>query len=142
MNLLKKFENLVTHILMMMMVVLVAIAVADLGVLLVKDILSAPMGLLDADELLELFGFFLLVLIGIELLETLKAYVREKQIRAEVIMLVALIAVSRKIIILDVRQVPSETLIGIAALIVALGITYFLMRRSHTKEELPGLLKP
>lgn len=130
-GLLKKFEHVVTGVLMAMMVVVVTLSVVDLGWLLAKDIMSPPFALLDENELLDLFGFFLLVLIGIELLETLKAYVREKQFRAEVIVLVAMIAISRKIIILDVRGLPPMTLVGISALIIALGVTYFLMRRSH-----------
>lgn len=142
MELLKKFEKLVTLVLMAMMVVVVTLSVVDLGWLLIRDIMSPPIALLDEGELLELFGFFLLVLIGIELLETLKAYVREKQFRAEVIMLVALIAISRKIIILDVRSLPSMTLVGIAALIVALGVSYFLMRRSHREDPAPKLTLP
>lgn len=130
-ELLKKFEHVVTGVLMAMMVVVVTLSVVDLGWLLVRDIMSPPFGLLDENELLDLFGFFLLVLIGIELLETLKAYVREKQFRAEVIMLVAMIAISRKIIILDVRGLPAMTIVGISALIIALGLSYYLMRRSH-----------
>lgn len=142
MEYLKKFEKLVTLILMGMMIVVVTLSVADLGWLLMRDIMSPPIALLDEGELLDLFGFFLLVLIGIELLETLKAYVRDRQFRAEVIMLVALIAISRKIIILDVRSLPSMTLVGIAALIVALGITYYLMRRSHDEEPASKLALP
>lgn len=142
MELLKKFEHLVTFVLMAMMVVVVTLSVADLGWLLIKDIISPPIGLLDVDELLDLFGFFLLVLIGIELLETLKAYVREKEFRAEVIMLVALIALSRKIIILDFEKLPGISLLGIAGLIVALGITYYLMRRSHNREAPSKLTLP
>lgn len=130
-ELLKKFEHVVTGVLMAMMVVVMTLSVVDLGWLLVRDIMSPPFGLLDENELLDLFGFFLLVLIGIELLETLKAYVREKQFRAEVIMLVAMIAISRKIIILDVRGLPAMTIVGISALIIALGLSYYLMRRSH-----------
>lgn len=142
MILLKKFEHLVTLVLMVMMVVVVTLSVADLGWLLIKDIISPPIGLLDVDELLDLFGFFLLVLIGIELLETLKAYVREKEFRAEVIMLVALIALSRKIIILDFEGIAGLSLLGIAALIVALGITYYLMRQSHNRAASSKLTLP
>ena len=96
-----------------------------------KDIISPPVVLLDLDELLNLFGMFLLVLIGIGLLETLKAYVRERELRAEVIILVAIIALARKIVTLDVKDVPSVSLLGIAAIIVALGIAYYLIRLTH-----------
>lgn len=129
----KKFEHVMTTLLIVMMAVVVALSIADLGWVLVKDLLSPPVVLLDVDELLEVFGMFLLVLIGIELLETLKTYVRESEVRAEVIMLVAMIALARKIITLDVKDVPSASLLGIAAIFAALGITYYLIRRSHDR---------
>lgn len=129
----KKFERVMTTLLIGMMAAVVVLSIAELGWVLLKDILSPPLLLLDVDELLDVFGMFLLVLIGIELLETLKAYVRESEVRAEVIMLVAMIALARKIIILDVKVVPSASLLGIAAIFTALGITYALIRRTHAR---------
>ena len=129
----KKFERLMMTLLIAMMAVVVLLSVADLAWVLIKDILSPPLVLLDTDELLEVFGVFLLVLIGIELLETLKAYVREREIHAEVIILVAMIALARKIITLDVKAMPSVSLLGIAAIIVALGIAYHLIRQTHSR---------
>jgi len=129
----KTFERLITTVLIVMMALVVALAIVDLAWVLIKDIISPPLVLLDVDELLDVFGVFLLVLIGIELLETLKAYVRERVIRAEVIILVATIALARKIIILDMKAMPSVSLLGIAAIIVALGVTYYLIRKTHTR---------
>lgn len=45
----------------------------DLGWMIVRDIFSSPMFLLEVEELLEILSFFLHVLIGVELLETIKA---------------------------------------------------------------------
>jgi len=128
----KTFERLITTVLIVMMALVVVLAIVDLAWVLIKDIISPPLVLLDVDELLDVFGVFLLVLIGIELLETLRAYVRERVIRAEVIILVATIALARKIITLDVKAVPSVSLLGMAAIIVALGVSYYLIRRTHT----------
>lgn len=128
----KTFERLITTVLIGMMVVVIALAIVDLAWVLIKDLISPPLVLLDVDELLDVFGVFLLVLIGIELLETLKAYLHERVIRAEVIILVATIALARKIIILDMKAVPSVSLLGIAAIIVALGVTYYLIRKTRT----------
>ncbi len=129
---LKKFERVITTLLIAMMAVVVVLAVADLGWVLLQDILSPPRVLLDVDELLDVFGVFLLVLIGIELLETIKAYVREREIRAEVIILVAIIALARKIVTLDVKAVPGVSLVGIAAITIALGVAYYLIRQTHS----------
>jgi uncharacterized membrane protein (DUF373 family) len=71
-----------------------------------------------------------MVLIGMELLESIKAYLQKEIIHAEVVLLVALVAVSRKVIILDYKELTSEMLYGMSALIVALGIGYFLVRRA------------
>lgn len=132
-----KFERAVTAVLLLMMVVVVVLSVADLGLLLARDIVSPPIAFLDEGELIEIFGFFLLVLIGIELLETIKAYVNSAEIRTEMIILAALIALSRKLIILKIENMSSASLLGLAAAIVALGITYFLVRQSHRRAGRP-----
>jgi len=71
-----------------------------------------------------------MVLIGHELLESIKTYLLEDKIHAEVIFLVAIVAVSRKIIILDYKTTTPEMLYGMAAVIVALGLGYFLVRKA------------
>jgi len=111
------------------MVVTVALATIELGVLLVKDVFYHPRHLLGIDDLLDVFGMFLLVLLGLELLETIKAYLVEHAIHVEVVMVVALIAVARKVIILDVKEWPSMTLVAIGFIILALSIGYYLISK-------------
>lgn len=94
--------------------------------------------LLSVNELLEVFGLFLLVLIGLELLETIKTYLVEHLIRVEVVFMVALIAMARKVIILDISEHPSLTLFGIGLIIIALAVGYFLIRRSHKDRDIPS----
>ena len=89
--------------------------------------------LLDINELLRIFGFFLLVLISLELLATVRMYIQDDMIHVELVMVVALIAVSRKIIVLDYSKTDAITVLGIAALIIALSAGYYLMKRSHSK---------
>jgi uncharacterized membrane protein (DUF373 family) len=91
---------------------------------------NPPFLLLDIAEMLEIFGFFMMVLIGHELLESIKAYLVEDKIHAEVIFLVAIVAVSRKIIILDYKTTTPEMLFGMAAVIIALGLGFFLVRKA------------
>jgi uncharacterized membrane protein (DUF373 family) len=93
--------------------------------------LTPPIVLLEIDELLDLFGFFLLVLIGLELLETIRAYLVEHVVHAEVVVEVALIAITRKVIILNVKDLPSLTLVGVASIILALTVAYFVLRHGH-----------
>jgi len=87
--------------------------------------------LLDIGELLQIFGFFLLVLIGMELLATIRMYIQEDTIHVELVMVVAIIAVSRKIIVLDYDKTDAITVLGISALVLALSAGYYLIKRSR-----------
>ena len=141
---LKKIERIVVSALLVMMVITVILATIEVGWILIKDIATEPMFLLEVEELLDIFGLFLLVLIGIELMETLKVYLTERAIHVEVVFTVALIAVGRKVIILDVKEMSSQTLLAIAAIIAAMSFGYFLLKylRHHEKmDEAAGALK-
>jgi uncharacterized membrane protein (DUF373 family) len=76
------------------------------------------------------FSGALLVLLGLELLETVRTYFTEHRIRLEVIMIVAMIAVSRHIIAIDFEHADGVWLLGVSALVIALGAAYYLVRRS------------
>jgi uncharacterized membrane protein (DUF373 family) len=127
-NFLKKFERMIITALMVMMVVTISLATIELGWLIIKDIISPPVILLEINELLDIFGLFLLVLLGIELVSTLKTYLTENQVHVEVVFAVALIAIGRKVIILDVKELSSLSLMGIAAIIISLSVGYYLVK--------------
>jgi len=130
-DMLKKFEKVITVTLVVMMASVVLLATIELGWIIVKDIITPPVFLLEIEELLDIFGLFLLVLIGVELLETIKAYVKENVVHFEVVLTVAMIAIARKVIILDVKELPSMTLVGIAAIIVALAAAKYFFRKAN-----------
>jgi uncharacterized membrane protein (DUF373 family) len=121
-----------------MLVVVMVLSTIHLGVLILEQIMKPPRFLIPVQGLLEIFGYFLLVLIGVELIETLKAYVKKDAIHVRVVLEVALIAMARKVIIEEPNEVPSLTLFGIAALILALGIASYFERQgkrgSHDKQ--------
>jgi uncharacterized membrane protein (DUF373 family) len=113
-----------------MLAVVVILSTVHLGVLIAQEIWAPPRFLIRVQGLLEMFGYFLLVLIGVELLETLKAYLKKDVIHVRVVLEVALIAMARKVIIEEPNAVPGLTLFGIAALILALGIAFYFERQS------------
>lgn len=129
-KILRQLEKVVVVALLGMMMLAVLVSTIELAFVLYREISKPPLLLLDITELLEVFGFFLMVLIGLELLETIKAYVTEDRVHAEVVFLVALVAVCRKVIIIDYREIAPVLLFGISVLIVALGAGYFLVRRA------------
>lgn len=117
-----------------MMAGVVLLATIELGWILVKDVLSTPYFLLEIHELLELFGLFLMVLIGIELLHSVKTYIIRRKFHLETVLTVAMIAVARKIIVLEPKELPEGTLLGIAALVLALALSYYVMQRSRREK--------
>jgi uncharacterized membrane protein (DUF373 family) len=137
-NVLKKYEKIMIQALMVMMAIVLGLATIDFAWLIIKDIIQSPFFLLSIDQLLEIFGLFMLVVIGIELLETImKTYLTQGQPHYEVVLSVAIIAIARKVIILDLKKLDSLSLIGIASIVVALTVGYFLMKRSqsHNKSD-------
>lgn len=126
---LEKFENLIIRILIVMMVIAITVATIELGWLMIKELKKPPALLLSISNLLEIFGFFMLVLIGIELLETIRAYLVDHVVHVEIVLEVALIAIARKVIILDIEKYDGVTIIGTAALIVAVAAASFAVKR-------------
>jgi uncharacterized membrane protein (DUF373 family) len=122
---LTKIQKLTVLALAAMLVVVLVLSTIHLGVLIGEEIMQPPRFLIPVHGLLDIFGFFLLVLIGVELIETLKAYVKKDAIHVRVVLEVALIAMARKVILQEPNEVPGLTLFGIAALILALGIACY-----------------
>jgi len=133
-ELLGSFENLVSKVLSMAMVGVILIAVYDVGrVLLIKVSTSDrdPLG----RALIDVFGLFLNVLIALEILENITAYLKKHVIQAELVVITALIAVARKMIILDFDKTKGLELIGLAIAVIALSISYWIVRRLNNKVE-------
>lgn len=124
------FEKVVVVTLLGLMMVAIFVSTIELGFVLVQQLREPPFFLLNTKEMLEVFGFFLMVLIGLELLESIKAYLEEERVHAEVVLLVALVAVSRKIIVLDYKGDSPEMIYGISAIVISLSAGYFLVRRA------------
>lgn len=133
---LEKFERWIVAALIVMMVVTILLATIELGWVIIKDVITPPIVLLEIHELLDIFGLFLLVLLGIELVSTLKAYLSENEVHVEVVFAVALIAIGRKVVILDVKEISSLSLLGIAAIIISLAVGYFLVKRTLQRKGL------
>ncbi|MBN2190196.1 MAG: phosphate-starvation-inducible PsiE family protein [Candidatus Aureabacteria bacterium] len=129
-----KFEKLIVIVLLVLMIVTVLSSTLDLGWIIIKKLLEPPLLMLNIKEVLEIFGFFFMILIAIEILETIKSYVTGDRMHVEVVFLIAMIAVARKVIILDVDTMPPTVLLGIAAVIFALASGYYLVKYIHIKD--------
>lgn len=126
----QKFERIVYLVLIALLMVVVVFSVFELAYVMIIGLWSESWFQLENHELLNLLGYFLLVLIVVELLDTIKVYVQKNEIHVEVIVLLAIIAVARKVILLDPANLDSLVLIGIGTLFIALAAGYYLIKRA------------
>jgi uncharacterized membrane protein (DUF373 family) len=115
---------------MALMAFVLILATLDLLWTIVTTLTAPPYLIVTLETLLDFFGMFLLVLVGLELLDTIKAYVQEHVVHAEIVLLAAMIAVARKVIALEIKELPPSIPFGIAALVLALAAAYYLLKRA------------
>jgi uncharacterized membrane protein (DUF373 family) len=132
---LKKFtssvEKIIITILIFMMSIVLIFATAELVYSLIKGFLEkGTFFIISLDTLMDTFGGFLLILIGIELLETIKIYLKQNIVHVEVVVLVAIIALARKIVILKIEDLSLEIMAGIGILVLTLSIAYYLIKKT------------
>ncbi|MEN6439040.1 MAG: phosphate-starvation-inducible PsiE family protein [Anaerolineaceae bacterium] len=127
-------EKAILYVLMALMAFVLILATIDLVWTIFLAVSTPPYVLVTLDRLLEIFGVFLLVLIGLELLDTITAYIREHVVHAEIVLLAAMIAVARKAITLDLTKSEPIVAFALGALVLALGATYFLLRKAGVSD--------
>jgi uncharacterized membrane protein (DUF373 family) len=131
---LETIEVFISKILSIAMVIVILVSVYDLGVVLYKELFMPSEGFFK-ETLFKIFGLFLNVLIAFELLENITAYLKKHVIQVELVIVTSLIAVARKIIILDLEKKTAMDLIGLAIAIFALSISYFIIKRVNSAHE-------
>jgi uncharacterized membrane protein (DUF373 family) len=112
--------------------IIVLVALHRLCVGLVTAILFGAIDPLEHTVFQTVFGQIMTLLIALEFNHTLRYVVAKHQsfIQTKVVVLIALLALARKFIILDIRDMTPEYLLGLAAITLALGVTYWLVRDS------------
>jgi uncharacterized membrane protein (DUF373 family) len=129
-------ERSVSKILSVGMILVTFIAIAQLSYALIEKLsltIEKPTNDNFNTTLFELFGLFLNVLIALEILENITAYLRKHVIQVELVIVTSLIAVSRKIIILDLEKKGSDDLIALAVAVLSLSIGYFIVHNTAKK---------
>ncbi|MBD2112313.1 MULTISPECIES: phosphate-starvation-inducible PsiE family protein [Cyanophyceae] len=128
---LHQFEGTISKVLSIGMIVVILAMVIDLAVVLGTTIFTNSPGDFLGQPVIDLFGLFLGVLIALEIMENITAYIQNHVVQVELVLATALTAVGRKIIILDLSTISGTTLIGLAIAIFALAISYWIVRVSH-----------
>ena len=125
---LKRSIRLAARVLAVLMVLVIWWGVADVVYVLYTRISSHPYYLLEISDILAVFGAFMAVLIAIEVFVNIVSYVNDDTIHIDIVLATAYMAVLRKIIILDYKEVSADYVYATAALAIALAIGYWLTR--------------
>lgn len=128
----EKIEVVVSKLLSLFMVIVIMASILDLGIFLIQELFTTPHGKFNA-ILFEIFGLFLNILIALEILENLTGYLKKHVLQVELVIVTSLIAIARKIIILDLRKVTGIDIIGLGIAILALSISYLIIKLSNKK---------
>ena len=132
-RIIKGAEKFIILTLIALMAIVLVFATIEVGLIIFREFSNSIKSsglLLDINSLMEIFGFFLIVLIGFELFETVKLYLKEIIFHGEVILMVSLIAISRKVIILDYSNENPLTILAIAALVISVSVGYYLIKKA------------
>jgi len=126
-----KTERIIALLLLVLMGVVVVSATVEVAHEIVVGLIDPPGFFLGVSELFDIFGLFLMVLIGLELMTSIHMYLEDHKIHAEMMFLVALTAVTRKIVIMDTGNMEPMLVFAIAFLVIALAAGYYLIKKNR-----------
>src|SRR5712671_6365943 len=132
----ERFEVIVALVLRAVISVIIAVALYRLVAGVVDTILLRALNPLDHVVFQGVFGSIMTLLIALEFNHTLRYVAPGARgiIQARIVILIALLALARKIIVADLFEIAPAALLGLAALALSLGVTYWLVR---DKEDVP-----
>jgi uncharacterized membrane protein (DUF373 family) len=141
-RIISKVELITISAMQLLLILSVATAAIVLFLIFAKSLIAETSKVETVSDLLpamqQSFAGILIVVLGLELLETLKTYFTERHVRVEVILVVAIIAIGRHVIKTDFDHTSGTVLLGLAALIVALVVGYFLVKRAQPPSQRGG----
>jgi uncharacterized membrane protein (DUF373 family) len=117
-----------------LMVLVIFLGVIDVMYVLYEKLSKPPYFLLSITDMLATFGAFLAVLIAIEIYLNISLYLRSDVIPVKLVVATALMAISRKVIVFDFKYLQPDYVYASAAVVLALGITYWLIDKKEKNE--------
>ncbi len=121
--------KLCVRLLAFLMVFVILMGVVDVGWTIYEKMSAPPKYILTISDMLATFGAFMAVLIAIEILINITIYLRDDAIHVQIVMATALMAIARKVIVLDFDKVSAEYVYGLAAVTLSMSIGYWLIHK-------------
>ncbi len=127
--------KIAVKVLAILMVLVIFWGVVDVIYVLYKHLMEPPYMLLRISDIFKTFAAFLVVLIAIEIYQNIILYLRTDVIPIKLVLATALMAIARKVIIIDYNTISAMYIFATAAVVFALGITYYLVGKNHKESE-------
>ncbi|TCS62132.1 phosphate-starvation-inducible PsiE family protein [Varunaivibrio sulfuroxidans] len=128
---LHRIIRVAVKVLAVLMVMVIVWGIGDVVFVLYQRVTEPPFMLLQISDILATFGAFLAVLIAIEIFINISMYLSTNVIPVRLVVATALMAISRKVIIFDYERITPHYIYGTASVVLALGITYWLITRRN-----------
>ena len=133
--LLKKIIHLCLKCLGLLMIIVIVSGVVDVGWTLYQKFAAEPRFILNMNDILMIFGAFMVVLIAIEIFQNIILYLRDDVIHVKIVLATALMAIARKVIILDYDELEPLYIFATGVVLVATGIAYWFVHKLPYKSQ-------
>ncbi len=124
---LKKSIRWAVRALAVLMMLVIWWGVADVIYVLAERMSVHPYMLLNISDILATFGAFMAVLIAIEIFVNIVSYLQDEVLHIKVVLATAFMAIARKVIVLDYKEISADYVYATAALVLALAVAYWLV---------------
>jgi len=114
-----------------LMVLVIVLGVIDVAHVMYLSLWHSDDLVLDVHDIFNVFGAFMVVLIAVEIFVNIRMYLGSNTIPVKLVIATALMAIARKVIILDLSKVGSDYVFAIAAVVLALGVAYWMVPMAH-----------
>jgi uncharacterized membrane protein (DUF373 family) len=137
----ERFEAVVASLLRLVIGAIIAVALYRLVVRVVDTLVLRALDPLEHSVFQQVFGAIMTLLITLEFGHTLQYVIARgiAIIQARVVVLIALLALARKIIVVDLFEVPAVQVMALAALTLSLGLAYWLVRERNDSAQPPSV---
>lgn len=141
MTLYDRFEQVVAIILSLVIAVVIALALVQLLMRLTPLVLAGAIDPLDHEVFQTLFGMVMTLLIALEFKHSIIRVALRKSsiVQVKTVVLIALIALSRKFVILDTAVTGAASIAALAGATLVLGIVYWLLRDRDERAAAEGI---
>ncbi len=129
-DLYEKFEKVICLILSFFVALIIIYATYKLGYHIVELFFKKGLDPVEHKSFKMVFGMIMVVLIALEFKHSIVKVIvnQESIVQVKTVLLIAILAISRKMIILDIKTTSPMIIFSLASVLLALGVVYWLMR--------------